>query len=207
MAKDMKKDLVILFDFDGVISDTEPLYTKFWNVEGMKYFGEENFGIKIKGQTFKHISGYFSNEQDLAQAIHDIDEFERNMPYDLVPGVMEFLTELKAAGIPTAIVTSSHNKKMENAWRAHPGLKEMVTTVLTSDDFSKSKPDPECFIKAMERLGGKPENTIVFEDSLHGIEAGRSAGARVIGLTTTFPREVLEPLCDKVIDDFTEVPF
>lgn len=206
MAKDMKKDLVILFDFDGVISDTEPLYTKFWNVEGMKYFGEENFGIKIKGQTFKHISGYFSNEQDLAQAIHDIDEFERNMPYDLVPGVMEFLTELKAAGIPTAIVTSSHNKKMENAWRAHPGLKEMVTTVLTSDDFSKSKPDPECFIKAMESLGGKPENTIVFEDSLHGIEAGRSAGARVIGLTTTFPREVLEPLCDKVIDDFTEAP-
>lgn len=202
----MKKDLVILFDFDGVISDTEPLYTKFWNVEGMKYFGEENFGIKIKGQTFKHISGYFSNEQDLAQAIHDIDEFERNMPYDLVPGVMEFLTELKAAGIPTAIVTSSHNKKMENAWRAHPGLKEMVTTVLTSDDFSKSKPDPECFIKAMESLGGKPENTIVFEDSLHGIEAGRSAGARVIGLTTTFPREVLEPLCDKVIDDFTEAP-
>lgn len=206
MANDMKKDLVILFDFDGVISDTEPLYTKFWNVEGMKYFGEENFGIKIKGQTFKHISGYFSNEQDLAQAIHDIDEFERNMPYDLVPGVMEFLTELKAAGIPTAIVTSSHNKKMENAWRAHPGLKEMVTTVLTSDDFSKSKPDPECFIKAMESLGGKPENTIVFEDSLHGIEAGRSAGARVIGLTTTFPREVLEPLCDKVIDDFTEAP-
>lgn len=206
MAKDMKKDLVILFDFDGVISDTEPLYTKFWNVEGMKYFGEENFGIKIKGQTFKHISGYFSNEQDLAQAIHDIDEFERNMPYDLVPGVMEFLTELKAAGIPTAIVTSSHNKKMENAWRAHPGLKEMVTTVLTSDDFSKSKPDPECFIKAMESLGGKPENTIVFEDSLHGIEAGRSAGARVIGLTTTFPRKVLEPLCDKVIDDFTEAP-
>lgn len=206
MAKDMKKDLVILFDFDGVISDTEPLYTKFWNVEGMKYFGEEDFGIKIKGQTFKHISGYFSNEQDLAQAIHDIDEFERNMPYDLVPGVMEFLTELKAAGIPTAIVTSSHNKKMENAWRAHPGLKEMVTTVLTSDDFSKSKPDPECFIKAMESLGGKPENTIVFEDSLHGIEAGRSAGARVIGLTTTFPREVLEPLCDKVIDDFTEAP-
>lgn len=202
----MKKDLVILFDFDGVISDTEPLYTKFWNVEGMKYFGEEDFGIKIKGQTFKHISGYFSNEQDLAQAIHDIDEFERNMPYDLVPGVMEFLTELKAAGIPTAIVTSSHNKKMENAWRAHPGLKEMVTTVLTSDDFSKSKPDPECFIKAMESLGGKPENTIVFEDSLHGIEAGRSAGARVIGLTTTFPREVLEPLCDKVIDDFTEAP-
>ena len=200
---DNRYDITILFDFDGVISDTEPLYTGFWNVEGMKYFGEENFGIKIKGQTFKHISGYFSNEKDLAQASHDIDEFERNMPYDLVPGVLDFLRELKEAGVPTAIVTSSHNKKMENAWRAHPGLKEMVTTVLTSEDFSKSKPDPECFVTAMERLGGKPERTIVFEDSLHGIQAGRNSGAFVVGLPTTFPEEKLTPICDMVIPDFT----
>ena len=55
------RDVIILFDFDGVIADTESLYTKFWNAEGMKYFGEENFGIKIKGQTFNHISSYFSN--------------------------------------------------------------------------------------------------------------------------------------------------
>ena len=199
------KDIIILFDFDGVIADTEPLYTRFWNVEGMKYFGEENFGIKIKGQTFKHISKYFSSEKDLAKAIHDIDEFERNMPYDLIPGILDFLYELKKNGIPTAIVTSSHEKKMENAWRAHPGLKEMVTTVLTSNDFSASKPDPECFLKAMERLKGRPERTIVFEDSLHGIQAGKNSGAYVIGLPTTFPKEQLEELCDLVIPDFTSL--
>ena len=199
------KDIIILFDFDGVIADTEPLYTRFWNVEGMKYFGEENFGIKIKGQTFKHISKYFSSEKDLAKAVHDIDEFERNMPYDLIPGILDFLCELKKKGIPTAIVTSSHDKKMENAWRAHPGLKEMVTTVLTSNDFSASKPDPECFLKAMERLNGRPERTIVFEDSLHGIQAGKNSGAYVIGLPTTFPKEQLEELCDLVIPDFTSL--
>ncbi len=199
------KDITILFDFDGVIADTEPLYTRFWNVEGMKYFGEENFGIKIKGQTFKHISKFFSSEKDLAKAIHDIDEFERNMPYDLIPGILDFLCELKKKGIPTAIVTSSHDKKMENAWRAHPGLKEMVTTVLTSNDFSASKPDPECFLKAMERLKGRPERTIVFEDSLHGIQAGKNSGAYVIGLPTTFPKEQLEGLCDLVIPDFTSL--
>ena len=197
------KDITILFDFDGVIADTEPLYTRFWNVEGMKYFGEENFGIKIKGQTFKHISKYFSSDEDLAKAMHDIDEFERNRPYDLVPGIWDFLDGLKAAGIPTAIVTSSHSKKMENAWRAHPGLKEMVTTVLTSNDFSASKPDPECFIKAMEILGGKPERTIVFEDSLHGIQAGKNSGAFVVGLPTTFPEDQLKDICDLVIPDFT----
>lgn len=199
-----KEDIVILFDFDGVIADTEPIYNTFWDEEGMKYFGEKGFGMKIKGQTFNHISGYFASEEDRMQVMHDIDEFERNMPYDLVPGVLDFLRELKEAGVPTAIVTSSHNKKMENAWRAHPGLKEMVTTVLTSEDFSKSKPDPECFITAMERLGGKPERTIVFEDSIHGIQAGRNSGAFVVGLPTTFPKEKISPLCDLVIKDFKD---
>lgn len=198
------KDITILFDFDGVIADTETLYTEFWNAEGMKYFGEENFGIKIKGQTWKHISKFFEKEEELAQAMHDIDEFERNMPYDLVPGAWEFLCQVKEAGIPTAIVTSSHDKKMSNAWRAHPGLKEMVTTVLTSNDFTASKPNPECFLKAMEKLGATPERTVVFEDSIHGIEAGRAAGALVVGLSTTFPREKIEPLCDMVIEDFTQ---
>jgi len=203
MADSRNKDMVVLFDFDGVISDTEGLYTEFWDIEGRKYFAEEDFGMKIKGQTFKHLSGYFKSDEDRIRVMNDIDEFERNMPYDLIPGALDFLKQLKEAGIPTAIVTSSHNKKMENAWRANPGLKEMVTTVLTSDDFSKSKPDPECFIKAMDRLGGRPENTIVFEDSLHGIAAGKAAGAYVVGLATTFPREVIAPLCDMVIDDFT----
>ena len=92
---------------------------------------------------------------------------------------------------------------MENAWRAHPGLKEMVTTVLTSNDFSASKPDPECFLKAMEKLNGKPERSIVFEDSLHGIQAGKNSGAYVVGLPTTFPKKQLEELCDLVIPDFT----
>lgn len=197
------RDLIILFDFDGVIADTEPLYTTFWNAQGLKFFGEENFGIKIKGQTWKHISSYFTNAEDLAQAMHEIDDFERNMPYDLVPGIWDFLKELKEAGIPTAIVTSSHNKKMENAWRAHPGLKEMVTAILTSNDFTASKPDPECFLKAMEVLGGKPERSIVFEDSLHGIQAGRNSGAYVVGLPTTFPHEKLTEVCDLVIPDFT----
>lgn len=196
------KDITILFDFDGVIADTEPLYTKFWNAQGMKYFGEENFGIKIKGQTWKHISSYFTKQEDLAQAMHEIDEFERNMPYDLVPGVWDFLQELKSAGVPTAIVTSSHDKKMENAWRVHPGLKDMVTVILTSNDFTASKPDPECFIKAMEILGGRPERSIVFEDSLHGIQAGRNSGAYVVGLPTTFPKEKIEEVCDLVIQDF-----
>jgi beta-phosphoglucomutase-like phosphatase (HAD superfamily) len=78
-----------------------------------------------------------------------------------------------------------------------------VDAILTSEDFTKSKPDPECFLKAMEVLGGTPEDTVVFEDSFHGLDAGRASGARVVGLATTNTREAIAPRCDMVIDDFT----
>ena len=200
--------MIVLFDFDGVIADTESQYTIFWNQKGMEYLGLENFGLTIKGQTFKQIAaGHFKDKlKELYEEIEPVlNEFEVNMSYDYVPGALEFMKEMKSAGVRTAIVTSSHNVKMANAYRAHPELLELVDAILTSNDFTRSKPDPECFLKGMEVLGGKPEETIIFEDSLHGVAAGRAAGAKVIGLTTTNKSEVLTPLCDMVIDDFTTI--
>lgn len=201
--------MIVLFDFDGVIADTEGQYTIFWNRKGKEYLGEENFGLTIKGQTFKQIAkGYFSDKlTELYEEIEpELNEYEANLSYDYVPGVLEFMQALKAAGIRSAIVTSSHNVKMANAYRAHPELPGLVDVILTSNDFTRSKPDPECFLKGMEILGGTPEETVIFEDSLHGIKAGKASGAAmVVGLTTTNKSEVLTPLCDMVIDDFTEI--
>ena len=91
---------------------------------------------------------------------------------------------------------------MSHALKAHPELPELVDAILTSEHFSRSKPDPECFLKGMEVLGGTPEDTYVFEDSFHGLKAGRASGAKVIGLATTNPEEAIAPLCDMVINDF-----
>lgn len=125
------------------------------------------------------------------------------MTYDYIKGAGTFLKALKEAGIPTAIVTSSNARKMEQVHKARPELNALVDRVLTSEDFTKSKPDPDCFLKGMSALGGTPQTTVVFEDSFHGIAAGKASGAFVIGLATTNPRESIEPLCDMVIDDFT----
>ena len=200
--------MIVLFDFDGVIADTESQYTLFWNRMGKEYLGLENFGLTIKGQTLNQIRDrYFSDRlRELAEEIEpELNEFEINMSYDYIAGAEEFMKELKAAGIRTAIDTSSNNIKMANAYKAHPDLKELVDTILTSENFSRSKPDPECFLKGMEILSGTPEDTIIFEDSLHGIAAGRASGAKVIGLTTTNNNEVLTPHRDMVIDDFTQI--
>jgi HAD superfamily hydrolase (TIGR01509 family) len=200
--------MIALFDFDGVLMDTEAQYTRFWDETGRKFVDMDGFGSMIKGQTLVQIFGkYFADrtEEELRAVEEAINEYERNMTYEFIPGAREFLIELRQAGIPTAIVTSSNNMKMAQVYKAHPDLHTLVDVILTSEHFSKSKPDPECFLKGMEMLGGTPETTVVFEDSIHGITAGQDAGAYVVGLATTNKREVIEPLCDMVIDDFSNI--
>ena len=199
--------MIVLFDFDGVIADTESQYTYFWDKMGKEYLGLDDFGMTIKGQTLvqifeKHFNGMQKEQEEL---VPQLNAFEQNMSYDYIPGALEFMQELKKRGIRSAIVTSSNDIKMSNAYAAHPELHDLVDAVLTSEHFSKSKPDPECFLKGMEVLGATPQETVVFEDSFHGIAAGRASGAKVIGLATTNKREALTPLCDMVIDNFTQI--
>ena len=199
--------MIILFDFDGVIADTESQYTTFWNKQGKDYLGLENFGHTIKGQTLVQIFDKYFNgmTKEQEEIVPNLNAFEESMSYDYIPGALEFMQALKSKGIRSAIVTSSNDIKMSKAYASHPELLELVDAVLTSEHFSKSKPDPECFLKGMEVLGATPKETIVFEDSFHGISAGRASGAFVVGLATTNKSEALTPLCDLVIDDFTSI--
>ncbi len=196
--------MIALFDLDGVVIDTEPQYKVFWDRMGLEYLGRENFQVTIKGQTLTQIlGGNFSGmEKEQEEIVAQLNEFEKGMHYDYVPGVYEFIMDLKSKGVPMAIVTSSNEIKMNQVKKTHPELWEVMDAVITCEHFTRSKPDPECFLKGMEMLGGVAEETYVFEDSVHGANAGKAAGATVIGLATTLPREALAPLCDVVIDDF-----
>ena len=139
--------MIVLFDFDGVIADTETQYTEFWNRIGREYLGLEDFGQTIKGQTLVQIFGkYFEGmDREQEEIVPQLNEFEANMSYDYIPGAYRFMQELKAAGIRSAIVTSSNDAKMANAYREHPELKSMVDAIITADRVTHSKPHPECF--------------------------------------------------------------
>ena len=198
--------MIVLFDFDGVLVDTEGQYTIMWDAIGRDFLGIEDFGWMIKGQTLKQIFARYIEDPQLQKKVTErLDEYERQMKYEFIPGVMEFLSELRNAGIRTAIVTSSNDKKMANVYRDLPEILEMVDEILTSEHFTRSKPDPECFLKGMSVLGGVPQDTIIFEDSMHGLSAARSSGGKVVGLSTTFPAEQISPLCDIVIPDFRDL--
>ena len=201
-----EKTIAALFDFDGVVVDTEPQYTLFWDVLGKKYHPEiPEFGHHIKGQTLTQIySQYFLQPEGLQNEItRQLLDYELTMHFEYIGGVVEFMKELREKGVRLAIVTSSNDAKMANAYREHPELKSMVDAIITADRVTHSKPHPECFLLGAETLDVPIENCIVFEDSFHGIEAGNRAGMKVVGLATTNPAEAIADKVNLTIPDFT----
>jgi HAD superfamily hydrolase (TIGR01509 family) len=203
-----EKPIAALFDFDGVVVDTEPQYTLFWDEKGKKYHPEiPNFGHHIKGQTLIQIYKQFFREPEGLQdeITRQLLDYELTMHFEYIDGVVDFMKELREKGVKLAIVTSSNDAKMANAYREHPELKTMVDFIVTADRVTHSKPHPECFLLGAEMLGVERDNCIVFEDSFHGIEAGNRAGMKVIGLATTNSAEAIADKCALVIPDFTDL--
>lgn len=198
------QNIGVLFDLDGVLVDSEGEYSKFWGGMGERYGLAPSFSADIKGTTLGEILLSFP-EADRQGIVDELHAFESEMLYPVYPGVAEFLAELKAAGIPSAIVTSSDNVKMELLFGRHPELRSAVDHIITGSMVTKSKPDPEGYLKAAELIGIPAERCYVFEDSLQGLEAGRRSGATVIGLATTNPRERITPLADLVLTAFAEM--
>lgn len=196
--------IAALFDLDGVLVDTETVYTEFWSeMDRLFPTGVDNFAHVIKGSTLpKILSTYFHSEADRDEIRRLLKEQEENMRYVIFDGVMDFLRDLRAHGIPAAIVTSSGDKKMKRLFATNPGFREMFATVITDSDVSRSKPDPEGYLLGASRLGRKGEECFVFEDSFAGLEAGRRAGATIVALATTNPRSSLTGKADAVIDTF-----
>ena len=194
----------VLFDLDGVIVDTEGQYSLFWKQIGEEYMpGMPDFALAIKGRTLTQIyDTYFPDAADRAAITERLNAFERQMDFPYIAGAREFLEALQAQGVPTAIVTSSNCDKMACLYARHPEIKNLVTTVLTAEDARRSKPAPDCYLAAAERLGADISNCIVFEDSPNGLAAGRASGAFVIGVCTSLEATEIEPLCDAYIDDF-----
>lgn len=194
-----------LFDFDGVVMDTEGQYSQIWHEIGCTYRPDiDHFELVIKGQTLKNIfAAYFANNiEQQTQIENRLNEFEKNMRYEFIPGVVKFITELKAHNVGTALVTSSNNIKMQNVYLAHPEIKQLFDHILTANNFTHSKPHPECFLLGAKLLNTAIENTFVFEDSFHGMLAGRNAGMHVIGVATTNSRQAIADRADIIIDGF-----
>ncbi|MCC8170711.1 MAG: HAD family phosphatase [Parabacteroides sp.] len=197
-----------LFDFDGTLVDTEPIYDIFWNKKAAEYrLGIGNFARKIKGTTMPHIlETYFSHftEEQRQQLIDEALAYEAEMDFPVFPGALDFVRMLKGEGMLLGLVTSSENWKIERAF-VLLGLHGVFDTVVTADRVTHGKPDPMCYRLALSDLQLQPADAIVFEDAFAGIQAATAAGLRVIGLSTTNPEDALRDRVHAVIPGFKGV--
>ncbi|MCH4100993.1 MAG: HAD family phosphatase [Prevotella sp.] len=194
-----------LFDLDGVVLDTEPQYSIFWGKELRHYFPDRP-GLEedIKGQTLVQIfRKLFPGQEGIQQEITQrLNAFEQQMRYDYIPGFPAFAVDLRRHHVKTALVTSSNKTKMRNACARRPELPGYFDRILTSEDFAKSKPDPDCYLKGAQLFQVKPAECVGFEDSFNGLKALRAAGEGTVGLATTNSEEAIRSYCDTVIKDF-----
>lgn len=201
---------VALFDLDGVVFNTEPQYTIFWGDIFKEYYPEEK-GLeqKIKGQTLVQIfNEFFKGKKEIQQTIKDrLNEFEKNMQFDYVDGIVDFIGDLKRNGIKCAVVTSSNRNKMKNVYDQHPEYFQLFNRTLTSEDFTASKPNPDCYLKGAAVFGANPKDCVGFEDSFNGLKAVKAADAVAVGLATTNSKDAIKPLSDVVIKNYNGLDY
>jgi beta-phosphoglucomutase len=198
-----------LFDLDGTLIDSETQYTKFWGRVGREYHPEiPDFAHIIKGTTLPHIlETYFADAALQQKIVGMIDEYELQMNYDPIAGAENFVRNLKEHGVKCAVVTSSNQSKMSNVWRHQKTFMSLFDVVLTAEDFSASKPNPDCYLKAAASLHTDINDCVIFEDAFTGLEAGRRAGIFTVGLATVNSREQIIDKCNHVIDNFLNIDY
>lgn len=209
------QDLGFIFDWDGVIIDSHAAHEESWNLlfaelkrpmpEG---FFKKTFGMRnqqIIPMCFDFVAA------DDAKAIAELGDRKevlyrnvlRRDGIEPLSGVRRLLAELKERGIPRSVGTSTPRLNVETVMEM-TGLTEAFNAIVSAEDVTVGKPDPQVFLKAGQALGCRPERSIVFEDAHVGIEAGKRAGMKVVAVATTHPMDTLTQ-ADLVYKDLSEV--
>lgn len=175
----------VLFDMDGLVLDTEKLYTRFWQEAaiacGYPMTKEQALGMRSlnRGAGLAKMQSYFGPAVDYDfirnKRIELMDAFVEQEGVYLKPGIHELLAFLKEQGIKTAIATSS---PMERTLRylGSVALQDSFDELVSGYMVEKGKPEPDIYLYAAEKLGVKPCNCMVLEDSPAGILAAHRAG-------------------------------
>jgi beta-phosphoglucomutase len=201
--------VAFLFDMDGVIIDSNPYHKISLRQFCKKYghdLGEEQLREKIYGRTNRDWITNIFGKQDEEQLKKYAEEkealFREIYKNDIKPveGLVDFLKKMEDEKIDRAIATSAPRVNVDfTLEKTH--TKRFFETILDESFVNHSKPNPEIYLKTAAALGYRPEDCIVIEDSLSGVQSGKSAGCKVIGITTTHTREELAKT-DIVIENF-----
>ena len=180
----------VLFDMDGVLIDAKEWHYEALN-QALKIFGFSinaiDHEIRFDGLSTKNKLQILINERVLPEKLHPIisaikqDRTLRIAATNCFPKVSHLilLQRLRSLGLRTGLVTNSIRETTE-FMMTYAGIINLMEVIVTNEDVKKTKPHPECYLKAMNDLGVSPSRTIVIEDGDYGVTAATKAGARVL---------------------------
>jgi len=205
----------VVFDMDGLLFDTEKLYGQ------AILTAARELGVEMTTEVFLTFIGtpWAHNRRQMLAAYGDaypaeelrvtwMEHFEVLLDdgLELKPGVVELLDLLDELGLPRAIATSSSYGTVEHHLGAH-GLRDRFHHVVASGDYTNSKPAPDPFLRAAERLGIDPRHCLALEDSLNGVRSASSAGMMTVMVPDLIqPTAEIRGLCAGVVASLLDVP-
>lgn len=196
----------VLFDMDGTLVDSDAVVDRSWTQWGTEYgvpagdvlaIAHGNPAEATIGQLRPDLSA-----EERAVAVARVLELECDDLTDVVPtpGALELISMLARLGLPWAVYTSASNR-LAKARLDAVGISPSI--LVTLDDVSRGKPDPEGYLRAAELLGVPVEQCLVVEDTPVGLAAGRASGATTAGLKGV-PADIELPDLHRLIALFTE---
>ena len=196
----------IIFDLDGVIALTEEVHKEAFEMAFTGYgidMGQYDWNKDFAGKGHRFIIDTVfgkspANDRLIDLWVHWYQTIAANKVKP-VPGVIKYMN---SKSIPMIIATGSARRSAEIVLKRF----NISLPLISMEDVPNPKPDPSLFLLAAGAINTNPVNCMVFEDSIYGIRAAKSAGMKVIAITTTHPKELLEiEVPDLIINDFTEL--
>lgn len=209
----------IIFDMDGLLFDTEMVYFKAHTALAEKYqlIGyDEAFYLQYVGCSDKELHEALyktfasAGEENIAQFIeetyHEVEKLFLRGEVDLKPGAVDLLAYFKDQGIP-CVIASSNLRRFIDILVEKAEIGHFFEGIVSSEDVSRAKPDPEIVVKATAMLGVSPADCLMFEDSANGIKAANGAGVDVIMVPDLIPPTAeLESRALTVLSSLHDVP-
>ncbi|OGF65238.1 MAG: hypothetical protein A2Y62_02300 [Candidatus Fischerbacteria bacterium RBG_13_37_8] len=202
----------VLFDLDGVIIDSGDFHFQAWQIFCSKFnknityekfkkgFGQTNRDILQdmleRSLTDEEIQCYSDEKEEIFRSI-------ARGSITPIKGAVAFIISLKEQNVAIALVSSTPRINIDFILK-EIGLEHSFHIIISSEDVSEGKPSPECYLKASQKLDREPEDCIVIEDAIPGVQAALNAGMPCIAITTTQPAEKLHH-ATYIIDDYTDI--
>ena len=202
----------VIFDMDGVLTDSMKYHIESWNYAFNQldiFPSKEDFAL-LEGMSYKETIEFISekynaklnqNEKDKIYSIKK-DKLSEIFHFEIYPEIPSLLKFLKKQNLQLAVVSGANKEFVDNI--INKFFKDEFEIVITGDDVQKGKPNPEPYLKAIEKLGSPIEKLIVIENAPLGIQSAKEAKLQTFALTTTLDKEHLKK-ADKIFSSHSEL--